>query len=81
VGTVLAGIFGMTALGGTGDVNILNQILASILCVVYGTVLGFLLAKIVGVITGGIRVSEEEEKIGLDLVEHKLPAYPEEEAM
>jgi len=76
IGTILAGIFGMTALGGTGDVNILNQILASILCIVYGTVLGFLLAKIVG-----IRVSEEEEEIGLDIAEHKLPAYPEEEAM
>ena len=81
IGAILAGVFGMTALGGTGDVNIVEQIIASVLCIVYGTVLGFVLAKIVGIITGGLRVSEEEEEIGLDLVEHKLPAYPEEETM
>ncbi|XRP97197.1 ammonium transporter [Methanocaldococcus sp. 16A] len=78
VGAILAGIFGMTALGGTGDVNLVEQIIASIFCIIYGTGLGFILAKIVGIVLGGLRVSEEEEKIGLDLAEHKMPAYPEE---
>ncbi|AXI24792.1 ammonium transporter [Methanofervidicoccus sp. A16] len=80
IGAILAGIFGMTALGGTGDVNIVSQIVASIFCIVYGVALGYIIAKVVGVVTGGLRVSEEEEEIGLDLTEHKLPAYPEEEA-
>ena len=80
IGAILAGVFGMTALGGTGgDINLINQVIAAIFCIVYGTGLGFILGKIIGVATGGLRVSEEEEKAGLDLAEHKLPAYPEEE--
>ncbi|HIQ39277.1 MAG TPA: ammonium transporter [Methanothermococcus okinawensis] len=82
IGAILAGVFGMTALGGTGqDINIISQIIAAVFCILYGTLLGYIIAKIVGVITGGLRVSEEEEEMGLDLAEHKLPAYPEEEAM
>ncbi|WP_421077444.1 ammonium transporter [Methanothermococcus sp. Ax23] len=79
VGAILAGVFGMTALGGTGDVSLVNQIIASVFCIVYGTGLGFVLAKIAGIFTGGLRVSEEDEKRGLDLAEHRLSAYPEEE--
>ncbi len=80
VGAIMAGIFGMPALGGAGDVNLINQIIASIFCIIYGTGLGYILAKIVD-LTVGLRVSEEEELKGLDLAEHKLPAYPEEEVM
>ncbi len=79
VGAILAGIFGMTALGGTGDVSLVNQIIASVFCIVYGTGLGFILAKLTGLVMGGLRVSEEDEKRGLDLAEHSLSAYPEEE--
>ncbi|WP_292460529.1 ammonium transporter [Methanothermococcus sp.] len=79
VGAILTGIFGMTALGGAGGVSLLNQIIGAIFCIVYGTGLGFILAKIVGLFMGGLRVSEEDEKRGLDLAEHKLSAYPEEE--
>ncbi|HIP34438.1 MAG TPA: ammonium transporter [Methanothermococcus okinawensis] len=82
IGTILAGIFGMTVFGGTGqDINIINQIIAVVFCILYGTILGYIMARIVGVITGGLRVSEEEEEMGLDLAEHKLPAYPEEDKM
>ena len=78
VGAIGAGIFGMTALGGAGDVSLIDQIIASIFCFIYGTGLGFILAKIAGIIFGGLRVSEDEEMKGLDLAEHKMPAYPEE---
>ncbi len=78
-GAILAGIFGMTAFGGTGDVSLMEQIIASVFVIVYGTSLGYVLGKVVGIFTGGLRVSEEDEKIGLDLAEHKLSAYPEEE--
>jgi len=81
VGAIGAGIFGMTALGGTGDVSLVEQIIASIFCIIYGTGLGFILAKIAGILFGGLRVSEEEEMKGLDLAEHKMPAYPEEAVM
>ncbi|XRO75970.1 ammonium transporter [Methanocaldococcus sp. 28A] len=78
VGAILAGIFGLPALGGAGGVNLVEQIIASIFCIIYGTGLGFILAKIVGMVLGGLRVSEDEEKMGLDLAEHKMPAYPED---
>jgi Amt family ammonium transporter len=81
VGAIGAGIFGMTALGGAGGVSLIDQIIASIFCFIYGTGLGFILAKIAGIIFGGLRVSEEEEMKGLDLSEHKMPAYPEETVM
>ncbi|AEH06076.1 ammonium transporter [Methanothermococcus okinawensis] len=81
VGAICTGIFGMTALGGAGGISLIDQIIASIFCIVYGTGLGYILAKIVGLVMGGLRVSEEDEKRGLDLAEHKLPAYPEEELL
>jgi len=80
VGAILAGVFGMKALGGAGGVSLINQIIASIFCIIYGTVLGYVLAKIVDLIIG-LRVSEEEERRGLDLSEHQMPAYPEEEVV
>ncbi|AEF95641.1 ammonium transporter [Methanotorris igneus] len=79
VGAILAGILGMEALGGAGGVSLVEQIIASVVTIIYGTALGFIIAKIAGVICGGLRVSEEEEFKGLDLAEHKMPAYPEEE--
>ncbi|MBA2840463.1 Amt family ammonium transporter [Methanococcus maripaludis] len=78
LGGILTGVFGMVALGGAGGVSLVNQLIAAGLTVVYGTGLGFGLGKLVGGFTGGLRVTEEEEKMGLDLAEHKLPAYPDE---
>ncbi|UXM85058.1 ammonium transporter [Methanococcus aeolicus] len=78
LGALLAGIFGMEALGGAGGVSFVDQAIACIFTMVYGTGLGFGIAKLAGLLTGGLRVKEEEEKLGLDLAEHKLPAYPEE---
>ena len=78
LGGILTGIFGMAALGGAGGVSLVNQLIAAGLTVVYGTGLGFGLGKLVGGFTGGLRVTEEEEKIGLDIAEHKLPAYHDE---
>jgi len=79
LGAVLAGVFGLTALGGTGDVNLVNQLIGSGVVIVYGLGFGLILGKGIGYLTGGIRVSEEEEKMGLDLAEHNLSAYPEED--
>jgi len=79
VGAISAGIFGSTLLGGTGDVNLVEQLLAVGLVALYGTGFGLILGKGIGYLTGGIRVSEAEEKMGLDLAEHHLSAYPEED--
>ncbi|ABR54980.1 ammonium transporter [Methanococcus vannielii SB] len=78
LGGILTGVFGMSVLGGTGDVSLVNQLIAAAVTIFYGTTLGFLLGKVAGIFTNGIRVTEEEEKVGLDISEHKLPAYHDE---
>ncbi len=79
IGAICAGIFGSAVLGGSGDVSLVNQLIAVVVVVLYGTGFGLLLGKVIGYFTGGIRVTAEEEKLGLDLAEHHLSAYPEED--
>jgi Amt family ammonium transporter len=79
IGAILAGVFGTTLLGGSGDVNLVNQIIAAVVVIIYGTGFGLLLGKGIGYFTDGIRVSAEEELLGLDLAEHNLSAYPEDD--
>uniref|UniRef100_A9A8M4 Ammonium transporter n=1 Tax=Methanococcus maripaludis (strain C6 / ATCC BAA-1332) TaxID=444158 RepID=A9A8M4_METM6 len=78
IGAILTGIFGMTAFGGLGGVSLMQQVIAVAICAVYGTSLGYILGKVTGIFTKGLRVTPEEEKTGLDIAEHKLPAYPGE---
>ena len=33
--------------------------------------------KVIGAAFGGIRVTEEQEKLGLDITEHGIEAYPD----
>ena len=44
---------------------------------VWAIVTTFLLWKLIGLIFGGIRVTEEEETMGLDIGEHGMEAYPD----
>ena len=74
VGALLTGIFASSALGGSvEDMNIGSQLglqaVGVVVTLVYSGALTFLLVKLVdGLI--GIRVSEEEESVGLDLALH-----------
>ena len=43
IGAILTGIFGMTMFGGLGGVSLTQQVIAVIICAVYGTSLGFIL--------------------------------------
>ncbi len=95
VGAILAGIFGMKALGGVGvdpdsvmhivgnpDIDLLlSQIIGSIFCAFYGIVLGYVVTIAIGFLCNGLRVGREAEIRGLDIVEHNLPAYPEEDTL
>ncbi|OMH41115.1 ammonium transporter [Desulfurobacterium indicum] len=74
-GAILAGVFGMKALGGLGGVNLGWQIIAVVLCLVYGVVVGYIAAKVAGFLAGGLRVPVEWEQEGLDITEHHLKAY------
>jgi len=74
-GGIAAGIFGQTALGGTGGVSLGAQ--------VAGTLLGIAIALIGAAIvygalraTVGLRLDEEQEFMGSDLSIHKISATP-----
>ena len=89
VGALLTGIFAAPSLGGLGiwdyvangvaaDYNILAQVkiqaIGVITTVVWSGVTAFIAYKLVD-ITIGLRVSEEEERIGLDVTSHGERAY------
>ena len=75
-GGIACGIFGLEALGGLGGVSLMSQLI--------GTVVGCGFAAVAGAVvygglkqTLGIRLSEEEERMGADLAVHKIAANPE----
>jgi Amt family ammonium transporter len=80
-GTIAAGAFAATALGGVGlaeGVNIGGQVATQVVGVlataVWSGALTFVILKVVGVITP-IRVNEEQEQQGLDIVLHEERGY------
>ena len=50
------------------------QIKATLFTIIYSFIVSYLLLKIVDVIFG-LRISENNERIGLDLTEHRETAY------
>jgi Amt family ammonium transporter len=75
LGGILAGVFGLKALGGIGGVSFISQLL--------GTAMGVVIALAGGLVvygvlkhTVGIRLSEEEEFSGADLSIHKVASEP-----
>ncbi|MFL0809199.1 MAG: ammonium transporter [Agarilytica sp.] len=86
LGTFLAGIFASTELGlfsGQGFADGITtiggqlkvQVIGIVATGVYTAIVTFVLLKLTGVLTKGIRVSEEEETQGLDLVLHEESGY------
>ena len=83
VGALLTGVFAFPSMGGVwtpgegatigGQVWI--QFKSVIFTVVYTGILSFILLKIVAVVTGGLRVTEEAENEGLDLNQHNERGY------
>ncbi len=79
IGAVLTGVFSDASLGGTGiDVSIGTQVWAQTFSVLFTivwcavvTAVAILIAKLVF----GLRVNEEDERIGLDIVSHGEAAY------
>ena len=77
-GGVAAGIFGSTALGGLGGVNLGAQVL--------GTLMGVAWAALAGLVvygglkaTLGLRLDQEEEYDGADISIHRISATPDRE--
>lgn len=86
LGTFLAGIFSATSLGVfsgfgfaegistmMGQVSV--QLIGIVSSLVYTVIVTYLLLKLVGLITDGLRVDEEQEVNGLDQVEHEESGY------
>jgi Amt family ammonium transporter len=68
VGALLTGIFNVKEISGV-DGSLATQALGVGVTVVYGFVVSFVLLKVIDMVMG-LRVSEEEEREGLDLVLH-----------
>lgn len=82
VGAIGAGIFCAPALGGSGyagDRGMLEQVgyqtAAVVITILWCGIASFIIYKIVGALTGGLRVKEDEEREGLDLTSHGERAY------
>ncbi len=78
-GGIAAGIFGSTALGGIGGVNVLAQLIGSALGITIALIGGFVVYGLLKV-SVGIRMSQEEEFDGADLSIHKISATPDRES-
>ena len=86
LGTLLVGVFSATSLGvfsgfgfAEGLTSITEQVSVQLIGIVstlvYTAVVTYLLLKFVGILTQGLRVSEEHEMSGLDQVEHEESGY------
>ena len=84
-GTLLAGILASQNLGvfsGNGFAEgmtmgsqVMVQLTGIITVAVYTAVVTFILLKVVGLLTSGIRVSDDQEQIGLDITDHDEKGY------
>ena len=78
VGALLTGVFASTALGGSEEIMIGSQVwaqfLSIIITIVWSGVLSFIILKIVDAIVG-LRVEEDDERMGLDLSQHNERGY------
>ncbi|TBU95752.1 ammonium transporter [Stutzerimonas kirkiae] len=79
IGAILTGVFAAPVLGGFGDVENISlqvwiQFKGVLFTVVYTGILTFVILKVIDVVMG-LRVSEEEEAVGLDLSLHNERGY------
>ena len=87
LGTMLAGVFASTQLGlfsgqGFTNENITSigqqlgvQAIGVVSTILYTAVATYIIFKIVGILTGGLRVSADEESQGLDIIDHEERGY------
>ncbi len=79
VGALLTGVFAAPALGGFGEVENIGlqlwiQFKGVAFTVIYTTIVTFVILKVIDVVMG-LRVTEEEESVGLDLAQHNERGY------
>ena len=79
VGALLTGVFAAEGLGGVGldksiGMQVWAQFLSIVVTLIWSGVLSFIILKIVDAIVG-LRVEEDEERMGLDLSQHNERGY------
>ncbi len=79
IGAILTGLFQAPSMGGYGGVDDIGaqlwiQTQAVLFTTIYTAVLTYIILKIVDVVMG-LRVSEEDESVGLDLSQHNERGY------
>lgn len=80
IGAILTGVFTAPSLGGTGaeDFSIASQVLIQtegvVITILWSGIVSIILFKLVDIVIG-LRVPEEEERIGLDVTSHGERAY------
>ncbi len=86
LGTLLVGVFSSTELGvfsgygfGEGNETMMDQVIVQAIgvaaTIVYTAIISFILFKIVSFMTGGLRVTEDQESQGLDISQHEESGY------
>jgi Amt family ammonium transporter len=81
VGAILTGVCASEALGGAGleldsvGAQVFVQVKSVIVTIIWSAVAAFIGLKIAGMITGGIRSTDESEEQGLDLTDHGESGY------
>ncbi len=80
IGAILTGVFTAPSLGGTGaeDFSIASQVLIQskgvVITILWSGIVSVVMFKLVDIVIG-LRVPEEEERIGLDVTSHGERAY------
>ena len=77
-GGVACGIFGSSALGGLGGVNLSAQLIGTVMGVAWALIAGTVVYGAIRAVSG-LRLSPEEEHDGADLSVHRIGATPERE--
>ena len=77
-GGIAAGIFGQTALGGAGGVQLSTQVVGTLCVLAFALLTGGLVYGTLNAVFG-LRLTQEEEFEGADLSVHRIQATPEHE--
>ena len=82
LGTLLAAVFAAESLGGVGHPQDLGmagsftvQLTGVVVTALWAGIASFIILKIVGLLTGGLRVDHQEEIEGLDITTHGERGY------
>ena len=81
IGTILVGVFVASQFGGAGLAEGMTigsqvgvQIIAVVAVIVWTAIASFIALKLAGIICG-LRVSDEDERSGLDITQHEEKGY------